>query len=53
MGALLVATGVLILTGSLNWFGQWMLDTFPALASIEEWFTPTGLQGQILKEGAK
>jgi cytochrome c-type biogenesis protein len=53
MGALLVVTGLLILTGSLNWFGQWMLDTFPMLASIEEWFTPKALQEQILREGAK
>ena len=36
MGALLVVTGLLFLTGSINWFGSWLLDTFPGLASIEQ-----------------
>jgi cytochrome c-type biogenesis protein len=53
MGLLLVATGILILTGSLNWFGQWMLENFPLLARIEEVFTPQQLQTEILKEGAR
>lgn len=53
MGLLLVATGVLILTGSLNWYGQWMIENFPALVRIEEWFTPEQLQTDILKEGAR
>jgi len=53
MGVLLIATGVLILTGSLNWYGQWMIENFPALVQIEEWFTPKQLQTDILKEGAK
>ena len=53
MGLLLVATGLLILTGSLNWYGQWMIENFPALVQIEEWFTPKQLQTDILKEGAK
>ncbi len=52
MGILLVLTGLLMLTGSLNWFGQWLLDNVPALASVEEWFTPKNLQTEILKEGA-
>ncbi|KAB2911936.1 MAG: cytochrome c biogenesis protein CcdA [Hyphomicrobiaceae bacterium] len=52
MGILLVLTGLLMLTGSLNWFGQWLLDNVPALARIEEWFTPKNLQTEILKEGA-
>jgi cytochrome c-type biogenesis protein len=53
MGLLLVAAGVLILTGSLNWYGQWMIENFPALVQIEEWFTPKELQTEILKEGGK
>jgi cytochrome c-type biogenesis protein len=52
MGVLLVVTGALILTGSLNWFGQWLLDNVPVLGSIEELFTPKRLQTEILKEGA-
>jgi cytochrome c-type biogenesis protein len=53
MGLLLVLTGVLMLTGSLNWFGQWLIDNVPVLARIEEAFTPKELQTEILKEGAK
>ena len=52
MGLLLVATGVLMLTGSLNWFGQWLIDNVPVLARIEEMFTPQRLQTEILKEGS-
>ncbi len=53
MGVLLVITGVLMLTGSLNWFGQWLIENVPALSMLEEWVTPKGLQTEILKEGAK
>jgi cytochrome c-type biogenesis protein len=53
MGVLLVVTGVLMLTGSLNWFGQWLIDNVPVLGRIEEIFTPKELQTEILKEGAK
>jgi cytochrome c-type biogenesis protein len=53
MGVLLVLTGVLMLTGGLNWFGTWMIENVPVLANIEEWFTPKSLQTEILKEGAK
>jgi cytochrome c-type biogenesis protein len=53
MGLLLVATGVLMLTGGLNWFGTWMIENVPVLGRIEEMFTPKQLQTDILKEGAK
>jgi cytochrome c-type biogenesis protein len=53
MGMLLIVTGVLMLTGSLNWFGQWLIDNVPILARIEELFAPKGLQTEILKEGAR
>jgi cytochrome c-type biogenesis protein len=49
MGVFLIITGIMFLTGSINWFGQWMLDTFPALAAFEEWMTPKSLRGKILK----
>jgi cytochrome c-type biogenesis protein len=52
MGVVLVATGLLMLSGSLNWFGQWLLDNVPALASVEEWVAPKGLQTEILRRGA-
>jgi len=53
MGLLLVATGLLMLTGSLNWFGQWLIENVPILARIEEMFTPERLQTEIMKEGAR
>jgi cytochrome c-type biogenesis protein len=53
MGILLVAAGILILTGSLNSLGTWLLDNVPALGQVEELFTPKGLQTEILKEGAR
>jgi len=53
MGLLLVVTGVLMLTGSLNWFGQWLIENVPVLARIEEMFTPKELQTDIMKEGAR
>lgn len=34
MGGLLVITGVLFLTGSMNIISQWMLEAFPSLATI-------------------
>jgi len=51
MGAALVVTGVLMLTGSLNWFGAWLLETYPGIANIETWAVPTGLRGGILGHG--
>ncbi len=50
MGALLVLTGLMFLTGSINWFGQWLIETFPGLAQVEDWLTPDTLQGDILKQ---
>jgi cytochrome c-type biogenesis protein len=53
MGLLLVAAGILMLTGSLNSFGTWMLDNVPGLGRVEELFTPKELQKEILKEGVR
>jgi cytochrome c-type biogenesis protein len=53
MGLLLVATGLLVLTGGLNWFGTWMIENVPVLGRIEELFTPKELQSEILKEGVR
>lgn len=49
MGALLVITGLLFLTGSINSLGNWLLTNVPFLMQLEEWFSPKGLQGEILK----
>ena len=53
MGAMLIITGLLFMTGSMNFIGQWMLEAFPGLASLEEWLTPKALQGAIMKKGAQ
>src|SRR5690606_39933304 len=51
MGILLVVTGIMFLSGTMNWLGQWMIETFPGLAQIEEQFTPESLQMDIMKQG--
>jgi cytochrome c-type biogenesis protein len=53
MGVLLVLTGLLFLTGSINWFGQWLLENVPVLARFEEWATPKDLGAEILKKGQR
>jgi cytochrome c-type biogenesis protein len=50
MGAALVLTGLLMLTGSLNWFGAWLLETYPGIAKIETLVVPESLRGQILRQ---
>jgi cytochrome c-type biogenesis protein len=52
MGALLVITGLLFFTGSINWFGSWLLDNFPALSRIEQVVTPKDLGAEIMQRGA-
>jgi cytochrome c-type biogenesis protein len=52
MGVLLVGTGILFLTGSMNWMGQWLIENAPFLAEIEAWMTSKNLQSEILKRGA-
>jgi cytochrome c-type biogenesis protein len=51
MGVILVLTGLLFLTGSINWFGSWLLDAFPELGQIEQWVTPKDLGTEILQRG--
>ncbi|MCB1417416.1 MAG: cytochrome c biogenesis protein CcdA, partial [Nitratireductor sp.] len=34
MGGLLVLTGVLFMTGQMSRIAQWLLETFPAFATI-------------------
>ena len=52
MGAALIVTGVLFLTGSIGIAGQWLIENVPALARLEDWVTPKGLGGAIMKKGA-
>ena len=51
MGALLVVTGLLFLSGSINALGQWMIETFPALAQIEDLVSSRALQSDIMNQG--
>lgn len=50
MGIVLIIAGLMFLTGTLNSFGNWLLNTFPALQSVEAWVTPETLPGEILKQ---
>lgn len=52
MGALLVVAGVMFLTGSMNWFGQWLIDNVPILAQVEEMTMSKSLPTEIMKKGA-
>ncbi len=52
MGVVLIATGLLFLTGSINWFGSWMLDTFPGLSKLEQMVTPKDLGTEIMQRGS-
>lgn len=52
MGVLLILTGLLFLFGAQNSLGNWMLETFPALARVEAWLTPDNLGSEILKKSA-
>jgi cytochrome c-type biogenesis protein len=51
MGAILVLTGILFLTGSINWFGSWLLDHFAGLSRIEGFLTPQDLGERIMQQG--
>lgn len=51
-GVAAMALGLFLAGSSMNVIGQWMLDTFPALASLEEWATSKSLQGEIMRKGA-
>jgi cytochrome c-type biogenesis protein len=52
MGVLLVLTGLLFLTGSITWIGQWLIETFPGLGQIEDWAVPDSLQ-EALRERSR
>ena len=52
MGLLLVAAGLMFLTGSMNWLGQWLLENVPILSRVEEMVTPDSLKTEIMKKGA-
>ncbi len=47
MGALLVVTGIMFITGSFTSLGNWLIETFPWLATIEGWATSDGFRKDI------
>jgi len=51
MGVLLIATGLLFLTGSMNGLGQWLLENVPVLSRIDD-VLPKSLGTEIMKRGA-
>lgn len=55
MGLMLVLTGIAFLNifegFSINAFGQWMIETFPGLMTLEERLVPENLQGEIIQRG--
>ena len=48
MGLMLVVTGLMFLTGTMTWVGQWLLEAFPSLVELEGWFMSDDLQKQII-----
>jgi len=51
MGVILILTGIAFLN-VIDWFsiqtlGQWLIETFPGLARVEEWMTPAHLQQDL------
>lgn len=48
MGGILIIAGIAFLTGTMSWMGNWLIETFPGLARIEEWVVPNDLRGRIL-----
>jgi cytochrome c-type biogenesis protein len=51
MGVMLILTGLLFMTGSIQGFGTWLIDTFPAIATLEEQMVPMWVRDAILKRG--
>jgi cytochrome c-type biogenesis protein len=49
MGVLLVLTGLMFLTGTMTWIGQFMIEAFPFLSQIEAYMTPDSLREDILR----
>ncbi len=48
-----IVAGVTLTGGSMNSLGNWLLESFPGLAKFEEAFTPSTLQGEIMKTTAQ
>ena len=53
LGFLFLIIGMTLIGGSINAFGQWLIETFPGLGMIESYVTPEGLQNDIMRKGAQ
>jgi cytochrome c-type biogenesis protein len=48
-----IVVGMMLMGGSINVLGQWLIENVPALGQIEELATSKKLQTEILKQGAR
>ncbi|MGE0767139.1 MAG: cytochrome c biogenesis CcdA family protein [Hyphomicrobiaceae bacterium] len=48
-----IVVGMMLMGGSINVLGQWLIETIPALGQIEELATSKELQTDILKQGTR
>lgn len=46
-----IIVGMMLMGGSINVLGQWLIENVPILAQIEELASPTDLPAEILKQG--
>jgi cytochrome c-type biogenesis protein len=51
MGLMLVITGIMFLTGTMAWVGQWLIETFPGLINLEGMFASEDLKKEIMGSG--
>lgn len=49
MGVILIIAGLMFITGGLNSFGQWLLETFPVLSEIEGSLVPDDIPDKIMQ----
>lgn len=48
-GVVVIVVAMTLIGGSMTWIGQFMIETFPELARIEEMAAPKDLQADIMK----
>jgi cytochrome c-type biogenesis protein len=52
-GVFALVLGMALVGGSINMFGQWLIENVPILARLEEMATSKALQTEIMKQGAE
>ncbi|MCB1519680.1 MAG: cytochrome c biogenesis protein CcdA [Hyphomicrobiaceae bacterium] len=52
-GFAVLVVGMMMTGGSMNAFGQWLIETFPFLTQVESMVTPESLQQDIMRKGAE